>query len=280
MELTREEQYLAYLSGTGTALPEPITRNERYLYNLCKNGTGGAKTWDDLGYSPTGGDTLTWDGNTEGLESVDMGDGSFLYKISDATPSLAEAQQGFVMGKDAEPEEFVGEQIAFLNETIYAFMGGDPSYGMVVLVDNADFFGVTIPSKGLYILGAPSDSYFLTIPGYTGFPSVNKVPEEYLPWGKTVAFVNMDWDTGVLETTPAQLVEWVNVGVPVILGSAGWLPLTVALNADGALEDVSATALLNITNGGQATFFKLTFDPDSLAMTGQTFYYAQFTATG
>lgn len=41
MELTREEQYLAYLSGTGTEPPNPITRKERLLYKIAMEGGGG-----------------------------------------------------------------------------------------------------------------------------------------------------------------------------------------------------------------------------------------------
>lgn len=34
--VTREEKYLAYLTGDYTGeLPKPITRKEKYLYELC-----------------------------------------------------------------------------------------------------------------------------------------------------------------------------------------------------------------------------------------------------
>lgn len=40
--ITREEKYLAYLTGDYKAgIPKPITRQERYLYELCLNGMGG-----------------------------------------------------------------------------------------------------------------------------------------------------------------------------------------------------------------------------------------------
>lgn len=40
--VTREEKYLAYLTGDYTGgLPKPITRKERYLYELCLKGMGG-----------------------------------------------------------------------------------------------------------------------------------------------------------------------------------------------------------------------------------------------
>lgn len=40
--VTREEKYLAYLTGDYTGeLPKPITRKEKYLYKLCLKGIGG-----------------------------------------------------------------------------------------------------------------------------------------------------------------------------------------------------------------------------------------------
>lgn len=40
--VTREEKYLAYLTGDYTGeLPKPITRKEKYLYELCLKGMGG-----------------------------------------------------------------------------------------------------------------------------------------------------------------------------------------------------------------------------------------------
>lgn len=40
--VTREEKYLAYLTGDYNGeLPKPITRKEKYLYELCLKGIGG-----------------------------------------------------------------------------------------------------------------------------------------------------------------------------------------------------------------------------------------------
>lgn len=42
--ITREEKYLAYLTGDYTGqVPKPITRKEMYLYKLCINGIGTSK---------------------------------------------------------------------------------------------------------------------------------------------------------------------------------------------------------------------------------------------
>lgn len=42
--VTREEKYLAYLTGDYTGkIPKPITRKEKYLYKLCTDGIGTSK---------------------------------------------------------------------------------------------------------------------------------------------------------------------------------------------------------------------------------------------
>lgn len=42
--VTREEKYLAYLTGDYTGeIPKPITRKEKYLYKLCIDGIGTSK---------------------------------------------------------------------------------------------------------------------------------------------------------------------------------------------------------------------------------------------
>ena len=42
--VTREEKYLAYLTGDYTGeLPKPITRKEKYLYKICIDGIGTSK---------------------------------------------------------------------------------------------------------------------------------------------------------------------------------------------------------------------------------------------
>ena len=42
--VTREEMYLAYLTGDYTGeIPKPITRKEKYLHKLCVDGIGASK---------------------------------------------------------------------------------------------------------------------------------------------------------------------------------------------------------------------------------------------
>lgn len=47
--ITREEKYLAYLTGDYTGeLPKPITRKEKYLYELCLKGMGGEVSPEEI----------------------------------------------------------------------------------------------------------------------------------------------------------------------------------------------------------------------------------------
>ena len=47
--VTREEKYLAYLTGDYTGeLPKPITRKEKYLYELCLKGIGGEISSEEI----------------------------------------------------------------------------------------------------------------------------------------------------------------------------------------------------------------------------------------
>lgn len=44
MGKSRTEKYLAYLGGEDVKLPEPYTKQDRLLYNICQNGIASVKT--------------------------------------------------------------------------------------------------------------------------------------------------------------------------------------------------------------------------------------------
>lgn len=46
MGKSRIEKYLAYLSGEDVKLPEPFTKQEKLLYNICKKGVTGSTETD------------------------------------------------------------------------------------------------------------------------------------------------------------------------------------------------------------------------------------------
>lgn len=140
---------------------------------------GGAKTWDDLGYSPTGGDTLEWDGNTEGKTAVMGG----LYHVSDAIPTIEDFANGCFIKMSFDDDyhevsavEVVDQGVLISVLDFYCWVIPNDSVGL----DLGD--GTVIDKPGTYFMSADGvHTTSLTIPGYTGFPSVNKVPEKYLP---------------------------------------------------------------------------------------------------
>ena len=209
------------------------------------------------------GDTITWDGNTDGLDFVDGGDGMVLYKISDATPTLTEAQQGGVITLGGEIVEFTSDMVATMGESLYAF-AGSPEAGMVVLEDNADLFGITIPSKGIYmVMPVP---YTLTINGYTGFEmtEVKTIDSKYLPISG-VEIVNIipesDGSTSS-DKTYAEIKAMFLNGIFVVahfafLGMVHCAPITVvsdseikflqAMNANGGVINIVITSSDEVT---------------------------------
>lgn len=179
--ITRQEQIIV-----GKNL-EPITRMERFLKEYGGGSGGGTQSdWNQtdssaadfinnkpFGDMPTGGDTLYWDGNTEGMVCfLDV-----YYKVSDATPSMGDFANGFVLNGAQQVPEF----LTALGDGAFIHADG---FFVVVPEDNMEINGEVIPSKGVYFLSNPGGGAVassLTIPGYTGFPVTKKMEEKYLP---------------------------------------------------------------------------------------------------
>lgn len=125
------------------------------------------------------GDTLTWDGNTEGLEYVE----TVGYKISDAVVTLANCADGVRLAVNS------GEVYDFGADNI---IEGAP--GFVVVANGFCFFasqpitnesmGLTL-KPGVYTLLEPGHTLEITIPGYKGFLTeqtvVTPIASKYLP---------------------------------------------------------------------------------------------------
>lgn len=128
---------------------------------------------DNSPFETIGGDTLTWDGNTEGLENID---GAF-WKISDAAPSIEELSHGYSLTiRSPEGENTFTEADVPIPETGPVIIG---EFCIIIPEDtNGDGFVI---GKGTYFLG-DSTTYTssFTINGYTGF-TITKLKSEYLP---------------------------------------------------------------------------------------------------
>lgn len=137
--------------------------------------------WKDLGESATGEDTLTWDGNTTGLPNIE----NTYYKVADIPPLSAIAQGGSLTNIDGT-FNFVSDDlkantssVATLRESI-----------VFVLQDNAKIIlgekEIIVPERGIYFVnvlinGINLINTSLTLNGYTGFPSVKRLDEKYMP---------------------------------------------------------------------------------------------------
>lgn len=139
--------------------------------------------WSDIGEEPIGGDTLYWNGNTDGLEYVMYNGKPVVFKISDAV----QTRDDWVNGCECE---FDDGSVGTLKGN-HALPGFD-QYGYMMVEgtlfipsDNFDVAGLIIPTAGVWaIVPTTEDDRSIrrvTIPGYTGFPLVKKIDKKYLP---------------------------------------------------------------------------------------------------
>lgn len=143
------------------------------------------------------GDTLTWDGNTDGLLCVM----DALYKVSDAVPPIERIAANSVTVRYPDGQErkfeFTDSNIQ-IYDTNAGFPAGftqinltasdDQDLGVFTIVDEdfvgVDTMGASFPEVGVYVF---PNEYFtpvsLTIPGYTGFPTkaIKPIDKKYLP---------------------------------------------------------------------------------------------------
>lgn len=166
----------------------PHNTNPAILKQKIKE-ISGASSWNDLKDKPfyeevteVGGDTLTWDGNTEGLVNAN----NVFYKVSDALPNESDFSNRYIIvtseGETIEvTKEEYGEDFAIAAPGILMGMNF-----IVVYEAGTESGEMTFPETGLYVYN-DDESYLasLTIPGYTGFVSkqtvVKPIETKYLP---------------------------------------------------------------------------------------------------
>ena len=163
--------------------------------------------WNQLTNKPTeiaGGDTLTWDGNKEGLLAVE----EMLYKVSDAVPSLSDFSNGgiFIMSNGTQAD-FTIENIIDYDGSGVLLLNSGGFY--IIPEDNLEFNDMTFPEKGVYFVDA-GGRYIevLTIHGYTGF-TAEKLKDSIIPdtvsrVGHTPSFNDLEDKPFYEETTTVQ----------------------------------------------------------------------------
>ena len=168
--------------AAATALAEAKAYTDEAVSGI--GGGGGVSSWDDITDKPfisEGGDTLTWDGDTTGLVNVIY----TFFLVSDAILSVDDINnsKGGTLAKLSDGTEANITAIQTGN-TVY-INEGSTCRAVSILADNASEFGVPFPKAGLYFLRNSSAPYItsLTVNGYTGFPTEEKLDPKCLPNG-------------------------------------------------------------------------------------------------
>ena len=131
-----------------------------------------------VGILPTGGDTLYWDGNTEGLESIENGT---FFKVTDAfdADQLFEYETKLIeYNPSPNGGTIVGEVSIRQNDDnrSFSFCGFDGEGNEYVLAH--------INGNGIYFakdVNGYMRIHSLTIPGFKKFPLLKKLDRKYLP---------------------------------------------------------------------------------------------------
>ena len=199
--MSRMDEYLmAIITGENEDLPEPRSSTEREFYEAAKRGLGGGEL--PFGETTVTKEAITWDGNTEGLDSV-MG---MLYHVSNAVPTLGDMQNGGTI-KCVTPDgemtvDFTGEHVmdaetAGMGNGIIILNGGNIPM-LIATQDGATMTEgettITFEKAGIYLPSADGAyiSYF-AINNYQ-FEDVEITPidPKYLPKTKTRTIFYID----------------------------------------------------------------------------------------
>jgi hypothetical protein len=188
-------QIISACGGNCDELPDNLeTTLLKHIAKHVSGGTGGggASSWNDLADKPFGeevtevhGDTLTWDGNTDGLVcAMDA-----FYKVSDVVFTLDELRgsvavisDGQIVSSEDEGALFeLADGISVLSETVVCV--SEKAVG-------ADVGGIVFPEAGLYFSALEDAGKLIhvssfTVPNYTGFvttkETVKTLDEKFMP---------------------------------------------------------------------------------------------------
>lgn len=155
--------------------------------------------------SETGGDTLTWDGDTTGKEITGN---DLLVKVSDIVPTLEDFANGASITISNTIEMDVTEEVAKSSDGKCIRIG---LWVKIALEDYAE--GSNAYTKGIYFYKNTSNGDTVTklkINGYKGFPStvVKPIETKYLP--TPIVFTTADMQSATCNKTYQECVEALN----------------------------------------------------------------------
>ena len=138
-------------------------------------------SWKNLidkpfGYeTPTGGDTLKWDGNTNGLEGV-MG---ILYRVHEATPTVKEGTVEINSSGTVTSTPFTVED---KNDGVQFLIANNVAIAVIVPTDGITVDGLKFNKAGIYLRKSGSEYVSaLTIKDCEEFVGVKTLDYKYLP---------------------------------------------------------------------------------------------------
>ena len=171
-----------------------ILEADKIKSELLPDGMGSGSV--DKLLKKVGGDTLTWDGNTDGLYGI-MG---MIFRVSDIVPTLEELRKGGSFISDGYNYYFSAETVMDADSLgagndcaiiTGVDAGGNSMYcggiafkdgAMVMMPTNGTYITLTFEKAGVYFIWNTDEFVSsLTINDYTGFPKKEMLKDEYLP---------------------------------------------------------------------------------------------------
>lgn len=222
-----------------------------------------------------GGDTLTWDGNTSGLESADVaGDGSLYYRVTDVYPTIQEAQNGgIVHTNDVELGDLWVNAIDMTEQfgvECYLLAAANGVPVAVCVSQNVTIEGYEDLYKGIYL---EPTARSLTINGYTGFTK-EQVKQEYLPSGGTF-FMDSSGVDEYLYLDSARTTKATMADVDKAVSKGG-----IVINSDGMYHTiVSVYPAATVEEGKTGYILCAAFaNPTDLSLMVLPLYTAEYTS--
>lgn len=218
-----------------------------------------------------GGDTLTWDGNTDGLLTVDTDFGP-IYKVSNVVPTIDDFANGVkLVLNDGTIDMIDGNSIEVdpygqINLSPDVFFVTEEAVGK-------DIDGVTFTEAGLYCVIVNGFHFTsLTIPGFNGFVK-EQINRKYI--ADYVRVIHIDYgpgpesnpdsvfyrtDTGEI-IEPATLKKLIASGTPLHL-TAGAFPMNYSvINIGGGMRMIDMIGV--IPNATSLSVRQITITPDN-----------------
>ena len=283
--------FAVYAPNDGYTTLEPFVFAEKGLYflsaegmgvsSLTINGYNGFETTETVPLpnkyldiiETVGGDTLTWDGNIEGLESADVvGDGSLYYRVTDVYPTIQEAQNGgIVHTNDVELGDLWVNAIDMTEQfgvECYLLAAANGVPVAVCVSQNVTIEGNGDLHKGIYLEPTVRS---LTINGYTGFTK-EQVKEEYLPSGAVKYYSDTTYlykDKALTTKVTANELAKVKDTKTIVVGVI-----------DGGEEFATATVILStIFDGVGQVIVPFGIDAETSELQTMTVYTSEYTPT-